>query len=149
VDELPGDTSDKEEDADEDQNGLSPAALRARLEREVPLNELRVFAFISDFDGVVIVLGRTSLFSPVFTAFLVCFLVCHGLTLFKIRLCHPKTRLHLAGGAKDLEKTRNLFVAWTSRVRHLGTRVEIYFDTELTQYPNSVTTFDISRLGLT
>ena len=93
--------------------------------------------------------GRTFLFSPVFTAFLVSFLVCHGLTLFKIRLCDPKTRLHLAGGAKDFQKTRNLFVAWTSRVRHLGTRVKINFDTDLTQYPNSVTTFNISRLGLT
>jgi len=46
TDEPPAHTSDEEEDAEEDQDGLSPAVLRARLEREVPLNEWRVFSFI-------------------------------------------------------------------------------------------------------
>ena len=39
ADEPPAHTSDEEEDAVEDQDGLSPAVLRSRLEREVPLNE--------------------------------------------------------------------------------------------------------------
>ena len=39
VDEPPAHTSDEEEDAEEDQDGLSPAVLRSRFEREVPLNE--------------------------------------------------------------------------------------------------------------
>ena len=39
ADEPPANTSDKEEDAEEDQDGLSPVVLRARLEREIPLNE--------------------------------------------------------------------------------------------------------------
>ena len=38
ADEPPAHTSDEEEDAEEDQDGLSPAVLRSRLEREVPLN---------------------------------------------------------------------------------------------------------------
>ena len=46
VDELPTHMGDKEEDAEEDQNGLSPAVLRSRLEREVHLNEWCVFSFI-------------------------------------------------------------------------------------------------------
>ena len=32
-------TSDEDEDAEEDQDGLSPAVLRSKLEREVPVNE--------------------------------------------------------------------------------------------------------------
>ena len=32
-------TSDEDEDTEEDQDGLSPAVLRSRLEREVPVNE--------------------------------------------------------------------------------------------------------------
>ncbi|XP_044183456.1 uncharacterized protein LOC122964071 [Acropora millepora] len=39
ADEPPAHTSDEEEDAEEDQDGLSPAVLRSRLEREVPLND--------------------------------------------------------------------------------------------------------------
>ena len=39
ADEPPAHTSDEDEDAEEDQDGLSPAVLRSRLEREVPLNE--------------------------------------------------------------------------------------------------------------
>ena len=39
ADKPPAHTSDKEEDAEEDQDGLSPLVLRSRLEREVPLNE--------------------------------------------------------------------------------------------------------------
>ena len=39
ADEPPAHTSDEEEDAEEDQDGLSPVVLRSRLEREVPLNE--------------------------------------------------------------------------------------------------------------
>ena len=39
ADEPPAHTSDEEEDAEEDQDGLSPAVLRSRLEREVTLNE--------------------------------------------------------------------------------------------------------------
>ena len=39
MDEPPAHTSDEEEDFGEDQDGLSPAVLRSRLEREVPLNE--------------------------------------------------------------------------------------------------------------
>ena len=31
--------SDEDEDAEEDQDGLSPAVLRSRLEREEPVNE--------------------------------------------------------------------------------------------------------------
>ena len=46
ADEPPAHTSDEEEDAEKDQDGLSPAVLRSRLEREVPLNEWRVFSFI-------------------------------------------------------------------------------------------------------
>ena len=38
MDKPPAHTSDEEEDAGEDQDGLSPAVLRSRLEREVPLN---------------------------------------------------------------------------------------------------------------
>ena len=32
-------TSDEDEDAEEDHDGLSPAVLRSRLEREVPVNK--------------------------------------------------------------------------------------------------------------
>ncbi|XP_022803632.1 probable serine/threonine-protein kinase roco8 [Stylophora pistillata] len=39
ADEPPAHTSDEEEDAEEDQDGLSPVVLMSRLEREVPLNE--------------------------------------------------------------------------------------------------------------
>ncbi|XP_044171409.1 uncharacterized protein LOC122955702 isoform X1 [Acropora millepora] len=39
ADEPPAHTSDEEEDAEEDQDGFSPAVLRSRLEREVPLND--------------------------------------------------------------------------------------------------------------
>lgn len=39
ADEPAAHTSDEEEDAEEDQDGLSPAVLRSRLEREVTLNE--------------------------------------------------------------------------------------------------------------
>lgn len=39
ADEPPAHTSDEDEDAEEDQDGLSPAVLRSRLEREVPLND--------------------------------------------------------------------------------------------------------------
>ena len=39
ADEPPAHTSDEEEDAEDDQDSLSPAVLRSRLEREVPLNE--------------------------------------------------------------------------------------------------------------
>ncbi|XP_044170824.1 uncharacterized protein LOC122955039 isoform X1 [Acropora millepora] len=39
ADEPPAHTSEEEEDAEEDQDGLSPAVLRSRLEREVPLND--------------------------------------------------------------------------------------------------------------
>lgn len=39
ADEPPAHTSDEEEDAEEDQDGLSPAVLRSRLEREVPFND--------------------------------------------------------------------------------------------------------------
>ncbi|XP_044180991.1 uncharacterized protein LOC122962142 [Acropora millepora] len=39
ADEPPAHTSDEEEDAEEDQDGLCPAVLRSRLEREVPLND--------------------------------------------------------------------------------------------------------------
>lgn len=39
ADEPPAHTSDEEEDAEEDQDGLSPLVLRSRLEREVTLNE--------------------------------------------------------------------------------------------------------------
>lgn len=92
--------------------------------------------------AVVMAAGCKFSFSPVFTAFL----VCNGYIFFKIHLSHPKTHLHLSGGTKDLEKTRNLFVALTSRVRHLGTCVKGYFATDLTRYPNSVSTFNISRL---
>lgn len=84
--------------------------------------------------------------SPVFTVFLVCLLACNSFTFFKIRLSHPKTCLHPVGGVIGLETTRNFFVALTSRVRHLGTRAKGYFGTDLTRYPNSVSTFNISRL---
>ena len=39
MDKPPAHTSDEEEDAGEDQDCLSPAVLRSRLEIEVPLNE--------------------------------------------------------------------------------------------------------------
>ena len=39
ADEPPAHMSDEEEDAEEDQDGLSPAVLRSRLKREVTLNE--------------------------------------------------------------------------------------------------------------
>ena len=39
MDEPPAHMSDEEEDAEEDQDGLPPAVLRSRLEREVTLNE--------------------------------------------------------------------------------------------------------------
>ena len=38
ADEPPTYPSDEEEDAEEDQDGLSPVVLRCRFEREVPLN---------------------------------------------------------------------------------------------------------------
>ena len=39
ADELPAHTSDEEEDAEEDQDGLSPVVLCSRFEKEVPLND--------------------------------------------------------------------------------------------------------------
>ena len=69
ADEPPANTSDKEEDAEEDQDGLSPVVLRARLEREIPLNECCVFGFVykGDFFGTTTVLVSTE---PLISLFL-------------------------------------------------------------------------------
>ena len=69
---------------------------------------------------------------------------------FKLRLSYPETRLHLSGAFTDVEKTRNFCVLliYIPRVRHLdsGTRVKGYFAAGVIRYPNSISTFHISRL---
>ena len=47
ADEPPAHSSDDEEDAEEDLDGLSPAVLRARFEREVAVNEWFVLLHVT------------------------------------------------------------------------------------------------------
>ena len=86
--------------------------------------------------------------SLVFIVILAYCLIFNGFISFKPRLAYPKTRLHLSGAFTDVEKTRNFRVLLVPRVRHLdsGTRVKGYFAAGVTRYPNSISTFNVSRL---
>ena len=89
--------------------------------------------------------------SPVFVGFLVFCLPFNGVLSIEMQVKDLDIFSLSVGGLKDFELAKYELVVLIPQVRHfvIGIRVREYFVTGVTQYPNSVSTFNVPRLVLT
>lgn len=94
--------------------------------------------------------------SPTYFVLFACCLIFNGFLNAKICVRNPRTHLFFATSIIDFEKTINLHVVSILRFCHLvlhldfGTRLKgkkEYFAAGMLRYPNSVSTFNVSRLA--
>ena len=98
----------------------------------------------------IMAVGRRFFCSPRINVFFICCVISNGFLNEKTCVRNSNMHQYSAGGIKDLEKIQNLRVVSLLRFRHLGldfgTRLKGYFTAGVIRYPNSISTFNVSRL---